>query len=476
MRRGVDASRRIVVHIGALLCLLTAFTSCARREKVHHGVEVVDGGMRLRVASLGSCGCVTLQNKTKEPREAIALVAAFKGAGIGVQVLEPDKSVRARFDWAGRDGDDVYDIIAYSVTRKVKDKAGKDTDANVRVNFAETSIDVGGVIDTRCNDEDSCEYGSLNMNRAAAAPAGQDAVQTSQRGVHAVKDDEVLEVAAARERCGCVVLRNESSESLYLTATLRGTPVGGMRLVPNADRYIGFDWAGDLGQDIYVISALIPGTRRGDHGAGEPSTVSSPAMSTPRRDGPSPQPPSPAPGAEPPASGASTPSAATSGPQLEIPDRTVKFGGEKGVRIVGQMDGMECTLPRRDEDRQALEQKLLAEFRDRYPEEQIRPKWEQMAKYAAGARGVLIPEFDVETVKKIGENRVKALLKELDTRRGPVADGAAFELPTGDRISCPFGELNMDQMWRRRAPPPAAGTQRAPQPNGQGGALSPRKE
>jgi len=435
----VGPDRRIIARAVALVCLVAALASCARRQKVHHGVRVVDGGLRVRVASLGSCGCVTFRNRNSE--EAIELTSSFNGSTIGSQVLRPNQSVRVRFDWGWPDGEDAYDVVARSTTRKAKDKAGKETNDFERVKFGDDSITIGGVIEARCDQEAYCEYGSLNMNRAAAPSVEEHEGQASHRGVRATRGNETLEVAAADERCGCVVLANETEHDVWLTATLRGTIIGGMKLNKRSTvagktivdtRYVGFDSAGESTRDVYVISAAEPGGKAQAPRAGQTLSFDS---------------------------------------QLPRAELLFKFG-EGLIRVVGQMDGMACTVPVPRAKREQLEKSARTELEKLIsdpatPKEMvplIESRLPQMSAYAAGVTGVAAPEFDSVTVEQVGQPTVEALVGKLETLRADVADGARFVTPTGHSVSCPFGELNMDHVWRRAAPP--EGTENDAQPTG----------
>lgn len=307
--------RRLAASVAVLLYAVGAMMSCARREKIQHGVDVVDNGRRLVVASLGSCGCMTFKNRLKDP---VTILSKFKGVDIGQLTLAPDDPVHVRFDWAGPDAADVYDII---IADDASTKATRGEGAPVV--FGGASVAVLGVTEVRCNDDEACEFGSLKMNRAAAAATGQDEVTLVKRGVRQTKADEVLEVSAARDQCGCLLMRNEAMQTVFVTSTLRGREVGGLVIHAGAERYVGFDWAGDSSTDVYRLTALVPGSS-GRAGEASGSTSAKPSTDLPD------------------ATLAETPDETTSPATPRTFERLVKFAPD-GLRIIGRLDGLPCT-------------------------------------------------------------------------------------------------------------------------------------
>lgn len=460
MRNRRSAREGRIVRIAVAACLLLATATCARSERIQYGVEPIEGGMKLRVSSLGSCGCVSFGNKTNEfppdydpkpgekPPEGypVMLIAAFRQAELGRLFLDAERSIRVRFDWAGPDGDDFYELSAVRrdpTTGQVV--AAKITDV----------INVGEVTASSCSDQ-TCEFGALKMNRAATAPAGQDEAEISTRGVNFTKGDEVLEVSATRETCGCLVVRNISpDEDVFLRSTLHGSVVGGLELRragarPAAaqgtppgggqaaaatgsgpmyeDRYIGFDWAGDLAQDVYVINA---------YGVGQVATLepgnASPAVPL--------EPPVP--------SKVVRSTAAATTPTVESRDRTLKI--RTYVSVVGQMNGMQCSAGIDPAVRQNNAKTHLAAFMTDYSN--FDPGLLQlMANYAAGFRGAPFPP--IPPPPAIPEATFMEIQQRLDRLRSDEksgADGALFVLANGVTIRCPFGDLNLDQAWQRSA-------------------------
>ena len=191
MRSGPEVNargRRGVV----LMVLVLALAGCARREHVYGGVQYSADGKRLMLASHGACGCVT-QNKTNRP---LTLVATLHAGPTGSMILAPEDIQRVRFDWAGPDGDDLYEIVAV------------DPESEILLTPLSDYVAFAGTDESGCGDA-SCSFQSLNMNRAAAAPIGQDAVQAHQRGVNytrAIKCSRSLPLGAAVAACCCATM------------------------------------------------------------------------------------------------------------------------------------------------------------------------------------------------------------------------------------------------------------------------------
>jgi hypothetical protein len=380
--------RRLAASAAVLLYAVGTVMSCARREKVQRGVDPVDNDRQLVVSSLGSCGCVTFTNMRKD---AVTLISGFKGEPIGRQKLEPGDPVHVRFDWAGPDAKDVYHIFAYDALTK----ATRGEEA--RVPFGGGSVTFAGVTEVRCSDDEACEFGSMNMNRAAAAAMGQDEVAAAKRGVRQTTADEVLEVSAARDQCGCLLMRNEAMETVFVTSTLRGRAVGGLAIHAGGERYVGFDWAGDSSTDVYRLTALIPGSS-GRAGEASGSTSAKPTPDLP--DG----------------TLAESPAETTSPATPRTFERLVKFAPD-GLRIIGRFDGLSCTKPVAD-----------------HP-------------------------LDRTIAEKIPH--------DVTGQRAVHPNGAELPLPSGHEATCPFDDLNMNQIWSRSAPLLPAPTAKPAQAGGQ---------
>ena len=221
-RTSVGGARRRMAYVSVVLVLLLPLATCSRWQKVYYGVQYSNDGTKLQVASPGSCGCVTLQNRSDE---TLTLYASLHDGLVGSLVLKADEMARVRYDWAGPLGDDFYEIVA------ARGPAGSETLAAPLRNF----IAAEGVVDTPC-DGRACDYGALSMNKAAVQRAGDQEAQALVQGVGFTKGDEVLEVAGPRGQCGCMLLRNISDTQVILRSALRGRIVGGLTLKPRKAR------------------------------------------------------------------------------------------------------------------------------------------------------------------------------------------------------------------------------------------------
>lgn len=361
---------RMVRRVSVLLVLLLPITTCTRWQRVYYGVEYSNDGSRLQVASPGSCGCVTLQNRS---HERLTLYASLHDGVAGSVVLKPSEMVRVRYDWAGPLGDDFYEIVAVRAT------PGAPTLATPLRDY----LAAEGVADTPC-DGQSCDYGALSMNKAAVQRAGDQETQALVQGVGFTKGDEVLEVSAPRGQCGCMLLRNTSDLPVILRSALRGRVVGGLTLRqrlprpvasgqtpqngllsgppgPQADpyeyedRYIGFDWAGDLNQDVYEITSLAPPGQLDEPDSRGTSTSAEAGVPGP-----------------PLAGGAATRTPGSeearvrSTAVIESSDRALRI--KDYVRLVGRMDGMQCAPRISREVRAQKAKEFLQRYQTAFPD------------------------------------------------------------------------------------------------------------
>jgi hypothetical protein len=424
----IDAGgeRRVMAIVGIALALLP-LTTCTRWDRIYSGVQYSADGSRLHLASSGACGCVTLQNRSAEP---LTLYASLHAGLAGSLVLMPRELARVRYDWAGSSGDDFYEIVAV--------RQGPGTTQTLATPLSDF-VAAAGVTETTCESR-ACDYGALSMNKAATVREGGEEAQPLVQGVGFSKGDEVLQLAAPRGQCGCMLLRNISNAPLILRSSLRGRVIGGLTLpgrqprtgsappsaslLPGssapaedsydyADVYVGFDWAGDLNRDTYEINALSP-----PGGSGEAAPDA-----------------------------ASTPPSSSSDDQPA--DHTLKIGTY--VRIVGRMDGMQCASRTAPQERTARAAAFLLNFQKQYPALDA-ALLHQMADFAAGVPGAPLPALNRAT-----QGDISRVVEHAHVQN---ADGALFVLPTGDEIRCPFGDLYLDQVWPR--PQGAAAAYQAP--------------
>lgn len=64
---------------------------------------------------------------------------------------------------------------------------------------------------------------------------------------------QYIRLAADEPLCGCLRLRNLSSQDILLRSLLKGEELGQQRFAAGAVADIRFDWAGPLGSDVYRL-------------------------------------------------------------------------------------------------------------------------------------------------------------------------------------------------------------------------------
>ena len=74
-------------------------------------------------------------------------------------------------------------------------------------------------------------------------------------GAEYQQPEGTIRVASQEPLCGCATLTNTSNEVLSLRGTFRGTTVGTTKLQPKQALRFGFDWAGPMTDDVYIIDA-----------------------------------------------------------------------------------------------------------------------------------------------------------------------------------------------------------------------------
>jgi hypothetical protein len=235
------------------IVLLVATAGCNRGITFFHDAAFVSNGAYMEAASLmPGCGCVTLKNATDGPnRRDIYLVAEMFGTRRGALRLNAGQQARIRFDWAGADDADRYEIFSHEI--------GSEGNPGERMSHAWDGFSkVGSIVETTCEDS-LCQFGSLSMDRAHSAVELQHEVR-HEPGVHLVDGGQQIELASVQPTCGCVVLENITKETIRLKAGYHGTDEGVMPLPGGSgdDRFtfIGFDWAGALEEDVYTLSAV----------------------------------------------------------------------------------------------------------------------------------------------------------------------------------------------------------------------------
>jgi hypothetical protein len=232
---------------------LLASAGCNRGITFFHDAVFSSSGAYMEAASLmPGCGCVTLKNATDGAnRRDIFLVSEMFGTRRGVLRINAGQQARVRFDWAGPDDSDRYEIFSHEVDH--------DGNPGNRMDHAwDGFAKVGPIVETTCGDS-LCQFGSLAMDRAHSEIETQHEVR-HEPGVHLVSGGQQIELASVQPTCGCVVLENITTETIRLKASLHGMDEGVMSLPggPSNQRFafIGFDWAGALEEDVYTLAAV----------------------------------------------------------------------------------------------------------------------------------------------------------------------------------------------------------------------------
>ncbi|MEP7308977.1 MAG: hypothetical protein ABJA98_26020 [Acidobacteriota bacterium] len=71
-------------------------------------------------------------------------------------------------------------------------------------------------------------------------------------------DGDGLSLVAEQPVCGCLWLKNNTDQALYLRSDLNGTVRGAAVLNPHETRRFRFDWAGTRPDDMYRILGFDP--------------------------------------------------------------------------------------------------------------------------------------------------------------------------------------------------------------------------
>jgi hypothetical protein len=133
-----------------LLLTAVVMLSACRYQTVWSGAEFIDAGQNIRLAADEPlCGCLILKNLSDRD---IMLRATLHDWELGTQVLPRATTTTVRFDWAGPNGYDIYEIEGF-------DSAGQ------RVNLHDhTMIQDNGWPWRVCSTESICPLGTLMMN------------------------------------------------------------------------------------------------------------------------------------------------------------------------------------------------------------------------------------------------------------------------------------------------------------------------
>lgn len=270
--RGTRGSSRA----GATVVLIAsiALSACGNHARVEHGVRISpDGNYIIATGREPSCGCMMMKNRGKKEQ---LIKASLFGVETGEQILQPDALLRVQFDWAGPENSDFYQIAVFDTVegRQTKDltKGSQDAWDKGHLSRIKDYLDISSAADIEVPCNETCEFGSLGMNRVYNAHLRQGGVETHEPGVHVRKNGHVIEAAASsseqRAMCGCVLLRNISEHDVTLESTLHGIELGRMTIPKRQQRAIAFDDAGGRPNDVYTIAAVSVDAMAPTGGAG----------------------------------------------------------------------------------------------------------------------------------------------------------------------------------------------------------------
>ena len=249
MRSPFDTRRRW--NRPVVIALALSLAGC-NSEVLFHGAKLTDGGAIMSVASLmPSCSCMTIS--AKQQTGDVVVISRRHGIETGRFLLRPGEPRRFRFDWAGSTNADVYHMSAYS---PVNGAPGQQlTPVDDYIKFEEDLVDVP------CASQ-SCPFGLLNMNQAYAEQLGQAGTENYAVGSSFIRGGKAIVLNTPAGTCGCVMLRNTSRTAIELRSSLHGRNGGKLTFPAGATLGIGFDFAGDNPDDVYLLEATPVGAQR----------------------------------------------------------------------------------------------------------------------------------------------------------------------------------------------------------------------
>lgn len=325
------------VLVFTLSVIVFAYT---RQVKIVNVAEWNSGAREVRLAAtMPMCSCLTLSRPSQATMQRlaragrrlqwsgsdgiddygrIAITTRQRGGSAqNVQRLDGNESQWSfAFDWAGAELGDYYTLQAHLLNDKNQ----------VDVNSG--PLDMDQVFDISASESRSCEkltcpFGDLLMNQALGESIGRNKSQTPFTGVRIGRGNRAIEAQAAGRNsgapgdCGCMLIQVIKAP-LKLSATLNGVSRGELTFnTAGAMVRIPFDFAGLLGDNYYVISATAPERIRPAAASGEPSDAA------------------PIP---------STGLAQQQSTQYvrELSEQFTERQITEYVRILGQLDGMQC--------------------------------------------------------------------------------------------------------------------------------------
>ena len=243
-----------------LVVMLVGAIGCGPTDQLLHGVRQQADGSGLELsAMMPRCGCITLEN-LGTGSQTIELVSRLHDADVGSLVLPAGERVRIGYDWAGPSNDDVYQVEGYLMTPNGR---GGFTRAELPLAPLSTYVERSGNSDVVCRASD-CAFGTLRMDRAmnASAIGGQPA--SRQSGVEFMNGGQQLWAASAPASCGCMMIMNinPAGKPVIVRSALHSRDLGVLEVgwdsaAPRQPLVLlGFDSAGTEDGDYYLLTTM----------------------------------------------------------------------------------------------------------------------------------------------------------------------------------------------------------------------------
>jgi hypothetical protein len=243
-----------------LVLVLAATLGCGPRDTLLHGVEPSPDGSGLQLsAMMPRCGCITLQSVGTD-NQAIELVSKIHDTEIGSLLLPAGEGVRVGFDWAGAENNVVYTIEGYHLKPNGR---GGFIRAPQPLTPLSAYLERSNHTDVVCRASD-CAFGTLRMDRElnAASVGGQPA--SRQAGVEYMNGGQQIWAASSPNSSGCMMITNinPAAKPVILRSALHAQDEGSMEIGWDSTTsrqpvvLVGFDSAGTEEEDYYLLTAL----------------------------------------------------------------------------------------------------------------------------------------------------------------------------------------------------------------------------
>jgi hypothetical protein len=238
------------LRLAATMPQCSCLTLSARKERSSAG-KVADLISRLTTGHLA---------KEKTPDlDHLALVVRRRGV-VGADKVRVLSSLQNQwifaFDWAGAELGEYYALQGYETEAK----------DNTHIKEGSAPVDLSAIFDMNATEPRSCQtitcpFDDLEMDAALGTNIGQNEIETAFTGVRIGRANRVIEAQAtgkyrgAPGDCGCMLLQIISAP-VRLTASLNASQLGDLTFTEKDTLVaIPFDYATTRGSDFYVISA-----------------------------------------------------------------------------------------------------------------------------------------------------------------------------------------------------------------------------